>query len=100
MKYKMDDGRIVDIEKAQKSWKESTYWDGHNNISVNTNSQWEHQELYLSQKGNYYLEIWSQWQGSQPYAIWVSEKEAAEWLVLNNESLPEGLKKYLNEIEE
>jgi hypothetical protein len=90
-KYKMSDGTIVDTGNASLFWKEQTRWNGNNHVSLNTNSQWDHQKLYRSRKGRYYLEYWSQWQGSTPHAEWISNEEAARWLILNEEGLPEEL---------
>lgn len=78
-RYRID-GTVVDTTKATKVWEEATRWDGRNHISVPTGSQWEHETLYRSRKGRYYLVRQSQWQGSTPYAEWVSEQEAARWL--------------------
>jgi hypothetical protein len=96
-KYKMGDGTVVKTENARATWKEDTRFDGRNNISVNTGSQWDHQQLYLSRKGRYWLEYR---QGTTPHAEWISAIEAARWLVLNGEDLPSDLEQFLDEIEE
>jgi hypothetical protein len=62
-KYRIEN-TIVDTDRAKKSWDEDTRWDGHNHISKATGSQWEHEKLYRSRKGRYYVEHTSQWQGS------------------------------------
>ena len=100
MRYRMDGGSIVDTDKAAESWEERTDWDGHNHISRNTRSQWEHETLYRSRKGRYYIVHDSQWQGSMPSAEWVSNKQAAAWLLLNDRPLPEDLAEVAAEIEE
>ena len=64
-----------------------------------TGSQWEHEQLYRSAKGQWYVESSSQWQGSQPSAKWLTPQEAAEWLVLNDHKLPEELQHFEGEIE-
>jgi hypothetical protein len=87
----MEDGTIVDTAKASGSWIEDTYWDGRNHISQATGSQWEHEQLYRSAKGRYWLEHWSQWQGSHARAEWLSREEAARWLLENNHPLPDDL---------
>lgn len=89
--YRMSDGTVVKTENASEHWEEATRWDGHNHISVATGSQWVHQALYRSRKGRYYIEHTSQWQGSFPSAEWVSNEEAARWLVANGEPLPKEL---------
>ena len=100
-KYLMSDGTILSPGNAIKSWIEDTRWDGHNKVSVNTGSQWEHQGLHKSRKGRYWIEHWSNWQGALARAEWASEQEAARWLLLNAyEELPEDLIKFRDELEE
>jgi len=91
IRYRMDDGTIIDTTNASRSWKEETDWDGNNHVSRATGSQWSHQTLYRSKKGRYYVEHTSQWQGSRPHVEWVSPEEAARWLLLMEEELPEDL---------
>jgi hypothetical protein len=98
--YRMHDGTVVKTENATKSWEEKTRFDGNNRISVNTGSQWDHQELHQSRKGRYWIESWSQWQGSTPYADWISQRAAAKWLILNDKELPKDLAKFGAEVEE
>lgn len=90
-KYRMDDGTVVNTDNATASWNEETRFDGHNHVSVATGSQWEHQRLYRSRRGRYYIEHWSQWQESMPRAEWVSDHAAAAWLLANDYDLPDGL---------
>ena len=90
-RYRMEDDKIVDTANAQQRWREETRWNGNNHVSVHTGSQWDHQTLYRSAKGAYYIEHESQWQGSTPHAEWVSREVAAKWLILNEDSLPEDL---------
>jgi hypothetical protein len=99
-KYQMEDGTIVNTEKAKKSWTESTRFDGRNQISVNTGSQWNSETLYESRKGRFYVEHESAWQGSTSHAEWVSEYEAVRWLLLNKEEVPERLLHLVDEVEE
>lgn len=99
-RYQMEDGTVVDTKNAVQTWEESTRWNGNNHISVNTGSQWTHQTLYRSRKGRYYVVTTSQWQGSLPRAEWVSEHEAARWLIANEEELPSDLEKFAEEISE
>jgi hypothetical protein len=96
-RYRMEDGTVVDTEKATKHWEEDSYHDGSNFISKATGGQWTHEDLYRSRKGRYYIVHSSQWQGSKPYAEWVSQREAARWLTLNEHELPEELKKVAEE---
>jgi len=99
-KYKMQDGTVVNTDKAQQSWNEDTQWNGNNHISVATGSQWEHQRLHRSAKGRYYVESWSQWQGSTPSAEYVSDIDAAAWLLANDHELPADLEKAAAQVEE
>jgi hypothetical protein len=97
----MDDGTVVKTENATQHWDEATRWNGNNHISVATGSQWEHQTLYRSRKGRYYVEHESQWQGSTPHAEWISNHEAARWLLANgHDELPEGLAALESEVSE
>lgn len=90
-KYNTEEGVIVDTDKAVASWQEDSDWNGSNHISRATGSQWEHETLHKSSKGRYYIEYWSQWQGSMPGARFVSNEEAAKWLMNNNKELPSDL---------
>lgn len=88
MRYELDDGSVVDTDLAQAQYEESNWWDGHNHISRATGSQWEHETLYLSSKGRWWIECESQYQGVKPYAKTVNEEEAAKWILLNEDVLP------------
>lgn len=90
-RYRMDDNTVVDTKNATRSWEEATRWDGNNHISVATGSQWVHEQLHRSRRGRYYIEHWSQWQGSTPSAEWVSHRQAAAWLLANGHEIPEEL---------
>ena len=91
---------MVDTKNATQHWNEDTRWNGNNHISVATGSQWEHQTLYRSRRGRYYIEHESQWQGSTPSAEWVSTEEAARWLLANNETVPEELEAVAESVSE
>jgi hypothetical protein len=82
------EGTIVDTKNATRSWEEDTEWDGHNRRSKATGSPHDHQKLHRSKKGRYYLECWSQWQGSTPRAEWQSPESAAAWLLANGHEIP------------
>lgn len=97
MKIKTEDGTIIDTDKARKSYDEKTDWDGNNLISRPTKSQWEHETLYLSAKGRYYLLHESQWQGSLPSAEFVTDEQAAQWLALNDHAVPAELAEMASE---
>jgi hypothetical protein len=44
------------------------------------------------------VERWSQWQGVRPTAEWLSERDAARWLLANDHELPEELAHFEEEI--
>jgi len=98
MKIRIDD-KVVSTKKAQRVWEDATYFDGRNWIHKTTGSQWAEQRLYLSSKGNYYIIEFSAWQGTTPRGWFVSPREAAEWLMLNNHKLPNDLIEYKDAIE-
>lgn len=98
--YRMSDGTVVKTENANASWNEATYFDGRNRISKATGTQWEHETLYRSRKGRYYIERSSQWRGSHDSAEWVSNEEAARWLLHNEEELPDDLKDLEEQVSE
>jgi hypothetical protein len=89
--YRMDDGTVVDTERASQSWEEKRDWDGSNRIGRSSGSQWTYQTLRRSRKGRYYTEHTSNWQGSRPHVEWQSPENAARWLIHNDEELPEDL---------
>ncbi len=99
-KYKTEEGTILDTDKAQKNWDEASDWDGKNHVSRATGSQWNHETLYISAKGRYYIVRSSQWQGSLPSAEIISNEDAARWLLNNDHKLPEDLKHLADEVSE
>ncbi len=95
-RYRMNDGKIVDSEKAVETWNEGTRWNGSNHISINTGSQWEHETLYRSAKGRYWKEyVNARRQGE---ATLLEPAEAAAWLIANDHELPEDLRQFEDEI--
>jgi len=93
-RYRMDDGTVVDTDKASASWPmyiETTYPDGHNRIGKATRSRCFNETLYRSRKVwsasvlsttcRFYMEQYSGWQGSRPHIKWVSNEEATRWLL-------------------
>ena len=88
MKYKMHDGTFTDTSKALSKWEEGTRFDGRNNVSLATGTQWEHETLYLSSRGRYYIERGSQWAGSIGSAEYISETDAVRWLMQNEQTIP------------
>src|SRR6476469_265050 len=66
-----------DVDKAER-FGEETRWNGENQISVNSGSQWEHEALYRTAQGRWVLHWWSQWQGTLPSYRFVSDERARE----------------------
>ena len=98
--YRMDDGTVVKTENATDTWDEATYFDGNNYISKATGTEWDHEMLYRSRRGRYWVEHTSQWQGRRPHAEWLSNHKAAQWLLHNGHALPEDLKALEAEVSE
>jgi hypothetical protein len=96
----MTDGTIVNSEKAVQQWQEATDWNGSNHISRATGTQWDHQCLFLSSKGRFWLLATSQWQGSTASGRYVDNAEAAAWLLENDHALPPMLESLEDAIEE
>lgn len=44
------------------------------------------------------MERWRQWQGVRPTAEWLSERDAARWLLANDHELPDDLAHFEEEI--
>ena len=99
-RYTMSDGTVVDTSRASAHYEEGSYHDGNNFISKATGTQWNHETLYRSRKGRYYVEHSSQWQGSHDSAEWVSNEEAARWLLANEKELPAELKALEEQVSE
>lgn len=74
--------RWFDVEKAT-GFREQTRWDGQNQISIATGSQWEHEKLFLTASGAWILCSWSDWQGSLESYLPIDEDAAFAWLSLN-----------------
>lgn len=99
-RFRMADGSVVSADNACDQWEEGTFWDGNNNISKATGSQWIHQTLYKSRKGRFWLLHSSQWEGSRDRAEWLDEHEAVRWLLLNDHKVPEDVAHLAEAIEE
>lgn len=70
---------------------EDTWWNGSNQISCATGSQWEHEALYRTAGGKWILNHWSQWQGSGESWSLVTDHDAAAWLVRNHADHPDAM---------
>jgi hypothetical protein len=64
-------------------FKERTRWDGRNQISVPTGSQWHHEWLYFTKSGKWVLNDFSNYQGTLEGYVQVDEAAAVQWLILN-----------------
>ena len=79
-KFQVEDA-IFDTEKAKNHWSEASDWNG----------SWNHEDLYLSEKGRYYVVRSSDIQGRQDEMEILSPRKAAAWLILEDHELPEDL---------
>jgi hypothetical protein len=64
-------------------WDEGTRWDGNNNISLATGSQWNHERLYRTASGRWVLMQWSQWENSTDTYHFIDTTAARDWLLRN-----------------
>ncbi len=87
----IDNGSWFDLDKATK-FSEDTNWDGRNQISVNTGSQWNHENLYRTAKGAWVLNAYSAYQGSGESWELIDEQSAVDWLIRNDHDVPEDMK--------
>lgn len=70
----MDDGTVVDTERATACYEE--------------NRDWEGETLYRSSKGRWYLVTG----GNRPSARYLTTAQAAAWLILNEHPVPDELR--------
>jgi hypothetical protein len=100
-RFRIDD-MVVDTANATASYEctPSHRWNGNNHICGHTGSQWEHQTLYRSRRGRYYIVFSSAWQGTLDRAEWVSKETAARWLSLNEADIPAELQEAADEVTE
>jgi hypothetical protein len=96
----MDDGTVVDTDKATESWEEKRDHDGHNFVGRSSRSQWHDQTLYRSRKGRFYLVFGSSVQGQSDRAEWVSNHEAVRFLLLNERDVPGELQAVADDVTE
>lgn len=99
-RYRMEDGTVIDTARASAQWEEVRYFDGKNRRGAATGSSTEHERLYRSRRGRYYIEHWSQWAGSTPYVRWIDKRAAAAWLLANEAEIPDDLREAADEITE
>lgn len=75
-------GRWFDIDAAQ-CYVEDTRWDGHNHISRNTNSEWDHEDLYATSGGRWIKHTFSGYEGILDQWVEITDEYAARWLSIN-----------------
>lgn len=68
-------------DEAAIKFEESTWFDGSNHVSNPTGSQWRHEALYRTSKGNWILNRWSQMQQERETYELIDGDEAVAWLI-------------------
>lgn len=96
-RYQVQDGTIVDTDKASRSWKQKTCYNGKDAYGVQTRSSCHSQTLYRSSSGRYYLVHESCRTGTVPEAELIGNLVAARWLTLNESVLPRELLKLVQD---
>lgn len=91
MRYAMEDGTVVDTDRATQYWTERTDFDGRNYVGRITRDQGRGQTLYRTRRRRYWLEHHSVWPGEQGWAEWLSPERAAAWLDRNEYEIPADL---------
>lgn len=97
-KFALSGGIVVDTETALNKWEEASEWDGAFRISRNVGEPFQHETLYKTKRGTYFVVRRTQFHGSGTRAERLSPKEAATWLTLNDHTLLEDLKEFEEEI--
>jgi hypothetical protein len=100
---KLTDGtnRWFNLETATEH-DENTYWNGSNQISLGTGSQWEHEKLYKTAGGLWIHHTWSNYQGVPSTYVEIDETEAVEFFIRNeyqDGDIPEDLLPRMSEYE-
>ena len=83
-KYPIGNGTVIDTDEASASWEERVDLMG-------TGPEYNHQKLYKTRTGKYYIENFSDRKHQPSRVEWVSAKVAAGWLLKNGHELPEEL---------
>ncbi|MBF0230716.1 MAG: hypothetical protein HQK63_14205 [Desulfamplus sp.] len=76
-----------------KRFKNGTRWNGSNNISLSAGEH-NHHVLYRTASGRWVLNFSSQWTGVRETYTEITDKEAAQWFVINEyegKDIPEEL---------
>ena len=79
-----------DPDQAER-FDESTLWDGNNNVSFATGSEWDHETLYRTAGDNWVKHFTSQYEGRSESWVILDPEEAYAWLLHNGhaEAVPE-----------
>ena len=86
-------------DKATYFKEERHVFDGTNLAGVHLGDRNRGQGLYRTAQGRWVLEHWSDWQGETTRYEFVTDADAKDWLIVNEEGT-ETLEKYFGEIEE
>ena len=81
----LDNGTWFDRDSCKEAWKDGTWWNGNNHISLAT--EWVRASLLKTAKGSYIVETRGQ---RTTYEV-ICAKEAAQWLIRNEMDLPDDL---------
>ena len=107
-RYPMQDGTVVDTERATESWLErrDEYGTGRS-----SGAAWRRQRLYRSRRGRYYVEFTdtgdqrvsarffpADTRPDRGHVEWQSPEAATRWLIVNDYDLPEELKRFEEEV--
>ncbi|MBF0231133.1 MAG: hypothetical protein HQK63_16305 [Desulfamplus sp.] len=87
-----DSGKWFDSSKASR-FHNRTRWNGRNNISLSAGEHNQH-ILYRTASGRWVLNFSSQWANERETYSEITDKEAAQWFVINeyeNEEIPQDL---------
>jgi hypothetical protein len=90
-RFKMEDERFLETDRAAERWEEQRDWDGSNLIGRTSGSQWLDVTLYRTRSGRYALVTRSRYQGTPDTAVWLTESEVAEFFAQNEIEPPEAL---------
>jgi len=91
-------GVLLDTNESVMTWVDAAYWDGSNNVSRATNSEWLEQRLHKTRKGTYWVETISRIEYRPNSGELVSPAEALAWLLQNGyagDELPDDLRPLL-----
>ena len=97
-KFLLDSDTIVDTGEAAASWEECDPEERKVTRLIPRDHSFEHEKLFRSKKGNYYMMMYNDDAADAPWSGWVSPKDAVVWLLTNGHKLPKDLEQYADEI--